>query len=313
MDPFDAFTPGVFRHSRSRKYYHGVQVVLNPDLRIANLDGGYSRYAHMGPISALLYGRSDLILWQRKKELNGISGDEFKSNLKGFLGERVLSIMMQYALGEVVNVQQQLGAESAEIKKGVISELKKGRGRGYVCRSNGQFILKHNGPTSFVILRSNGSSPAEFYLQESYSVQTTELDGLAYLHVENQKYLLIGEASAKARFRINAWDNEHSTGTAIERVFRPLQELFPQHKLVYFVLAYPQTLFDFRHKPPMIKPKPLEIFSQLEDVGVQTVFAPIPQTSPSLDELADTIIKRELGQVKSRDSQVKSRSRKRRR
>jgi hypothetical protein len=111
-----------------------------------------------------------------------------------------------------------------------------------------------------------------------------------------QKYLLVGESSTKNEFGINSWERGSgaTSNSFEERVFGPLRELFPDHQLVYFIMAYEQTLFNRSKIPYCLKNGPLEIMEHLKRYGVETIFVQIPETTPRLQDIAEKITSEQI-------------------
>ncbi|MEK6938197.1 MAG: hypothetical protein AABX04_04090, partial [Nanoarchaeota archaeon] len=102
---------------------------------------------------------------------------------------------------------------------------------------------------------------------------------------------LVGESSLTRDFQIHSWDKQrHAPGSIEERVFQPLQSLFPYHHLVYLVMGPPKSLFDLMINPVRIKNGPQKVYETLQGIGIDTMFLSMPEIQPNLNEIAARIV-----------------------
>jgi len=293
MNPFEDFLPQLYCPTERKIVEEGhcnqdYVGVLNPFFPTVSLSYSEDRCvnAHVEELSFPLYTIDDLLRWTSMRQ-KGADESGLITNVQGYLGENLLSLMMDSFLQEVTKKSPL--CETAEI--GVLRETGKAKGRGYAARFNNNYLLRFKLDTSFVLIGKGEAASSEVaYMQEKLGMVYTEIDGLGYLVTNGQKHLLIGESSTKKEFRINSWERGKGIGESFEdRVFSPLLELLPKHKLTYFIMAHPRTIFDPTHQPFRLKKDPQIIYSHLKKKGINTLFIPIPQIKPSLTEIAKEV------------------------
>src|SRR3989338_16473 len=286
------------------KDYLSISHLFLPSAKLHDLSEGECVSVTIGVITTILYDATDILWWAKKKQEQDIPEDELVRGIKGVMGERMLSLLMEYFLQVVSHYEEEKKGESSfkenNIISGVLREPRKHRGKGYIARFNNDYLLRFKGVSNFVILKKDTHTDVvTSYQQERFGLISTEIDGLGYLHVGDERYLLIGESFTKREFNLHSWNKNRHTNGIEERVFDPFKSLFPNHHLIYFVMGYEESLFDLNFNPLRIKGDPNKVYTKLKEIGVDTCFVPIPKTDKSLLLLAETIVKQKIGLVKS--------------
>jgi len=248
--------------------------VFMPEMTLNSLDNDSAMNASIGGLTQTLYGSKDIVSW---------SPDHTFVN--GVLGERMLSLVMDSFLKEIGNSEHKTA--------GVLRESERNATKGYIACYNDDYLLRFKDRTNFVLLQKDRSAVSEaIYMQEKFGLQSTEIDGIGYLHTDEKKYLLVGESSTKTRFNLNSWDEGHGLGDTKTRVFDPLKTLFPEHSLVYFVMSRGSNLWYGRFNRRVLNKEPTRVYRELKTQNIETIFVPMPETKPSLGELVDDISKK---------------------
>jgi hypothetical protein len=299
MNPFDQYTPKVYcpssgsfvnAHHACPQDYLSIEHLLNPSVKVELRPEVRGFVASVNNLSQVLYDATDLLWWERKKQEGGIKDEDLARGIVGVMGERMLSLMMSYLLQEV-------SKSSADIPSfGVLREKGKHRGKGYIACFNNDYLLRFKGLSNFVILKKDHEADDEAsYQQERFGLLSTEIDGLGYFHEGVNKYLLIGESSLNREFAIHSWDpKRHSQGSIEERVFQPLQSLFPHHELVYVIMGQFNSLFDINVNPYKLRFGPQKVYETLQRIGINTLFLPLSEIQQDLREISRKIASREI-------------------
>lgn len=294
MNPFTDFLPNnycpkerkVVEEGHCKHDYLAVLEQFTPKVTLA-YDEDRCIVASIDELVHPLYTTEDLLRWASMRH-KGINPEGLTTNVKGYLGEKLLSLMMESFLKKIIDMMP----KGSQADAGVLREKGKAKGRGYAARFDNNWMLRFKFGSSFVLIGKGDAATSNLaYKQEKMGMVYTEIDGMGYLIHNGQKYILAGESSTKKEFGINSWERgSGTTSTSFEeRVFGPLKELFPEHQLIYFIMAYTNTLFNALKTPCSLKTGPLDIQAHLKKYNVDTVFIPIPETTPSLHEIADRI------------------------
>jgi hypothetical protein len=251
---------------------YSVKEVFKPNVQFT--EDEFSLQATVGGKTHTIYSVEDIINWHGK--VNGSS-----TNFKGLIGERILSVVLEELIDTTVSrLRDQCG--EADVCGKVLRELEKHEGRNFAVTYDNKFLLRYDGRTNFVVLKKTPlESPDSWYQQEYLGLQSSEIDGLAYLHHGPAKYLLLGEVKT-----ISSWKNIHYLDfceRVTEELFIPFKSLFPRHELMFLFMGGQDILFS----DDKLKYLPKKLTEQLSSKGINTIFAPFPPTPRSLDEYSE--------------------------
>ncbi len=240
-----------------------------------------------------LLDKDDLVWWRgsTRNRKNVID------NFRGRIGERLLSLVLQGFLGEIVMSTQRQGY--SRTRGGIIKERRKREGKPFhkhVVQWNEQYLLKFDRRTTFVVLKKSTAGETLHYVKELH-LQKCEIDGLASLYLRKnepdspeQKYLIVAEVNTTRGERIfpNSWDlkSRRPSGESIEsRLFEPLHSLFPQYRLAYVLMGYEKAIFREKgtddsvpDKFPILSRNCARIAERLAAENIIPLFIPIPHT-----------------------------------
>lgn len=284
-----------------------VDNVFRPEIKI---EGGIDtiRATAVGYKSRLdLCSASDLMEWK---------GEITPSTLKfyqGQIGEKMLSVVMEEFVSQT---RRKSGGNGITVAGEVLRENAKYRRKGYIAEFNDKYLLRFNRTTSFVLLmKTEERSRVGFFRQEKFGIQVSEIDGIGYMQIGGQNYLFVGEASTKDEneLQLNSWTDLDKKGrkriNIEDRLFKPLQILFPDYKLIYFVMAPQRAILqnyqkgngnknthNFDEINPLnqfrLRAKTNVIIERLSAINIETIFVPLPDTKPTIYGLAETLYKR---------------------
>jgi hypothetical protein len=205
---------------------------------------------------------------------------------RGIMAERMLSLVLDDLLDELSLSALEKGIKSSY---GILKENPRHAGKGFVLRSSENHILRHKNSINLVVMTKDNSALSDeaIYMQEKHGFCSTEIDGMGYLHFGKKKYLVVGETTTRVEFGLSSWkDSQYRTTPVEKRVFNPLKLLFPDHEIVYVVMARESLLWDRKVDPPYLKNLPSRVYSRLDRIDTGSIFIPLPNTNPSLDEIA---------------------------
>jgi hypothetical protein len=203
------------------------------------------------------------------------------NSFKGLIGERILSVVLDELVASIIDEERKARPDSGIVGR-VLREEEDYEGKGFAVTYNNKYLLRYHGRTNFFVLQKTPlEDPDSWYQQERLGLRASEIDGLAYLHVGREKYLLVGEVKT-----VNSWaniDGPDFRKRVTEELFTPFRSLFPRHALLFVFLGRSEILFDGRR----LKPYPGRMVGELEGSGVRTIFVPFPSTPKSLDDYAE--------------------------
>ncbi len=253
-------------HSCERDYLT-LPRIYSPEVRIHK--STEKIIARIGTSGYELFSLKDLIGFE------GVLTQRTPRHFQGVFGERLLSLLMDSFISQLVAETEDVG--------GVIREKGHFARRGYVAAYNNDFLLKVDTPCTFVLLTKTEEHHMAAYRQEKFGLQSTEIDGLAYLHSNSTKYLVIGEVSTRnsKELHLNSWETEENLE---DKLFGPIRSLFPEHELVYLLAAPRKALLHKGKK--RLKKRARVVVETLEQIGVQPILIPLPNTEPTLTELS---------------------------
>jgi hypothetical protein len=283
MNPFQEFLPRAYcPYGAPPKSGHfcdsdhlSVPNIFAPEVTVKVAWDGSNATVNIEGASHLLYTPDDLFKFRgRKKGTN--------PNIKGIFGERMLSFVMESFLEYL---KEKHGATEAKVMRSIGPS----RDRKYVRHWDAEHAIKSSEERNFFLLaRGDDTREQSIYNQEKFGIKATEIDGMGYLHMKDQKYLIIGESTTKKYFNITSWDTAEKAKKSVnEKVFRPIQGLYPEHQLIYFVMAQRGLLFDESVTPVRLRGRPQRVYAALQEDGIDSLFVPLPETEPTLDQLAE--------------------------
>jgi hypothetical protein len=289
MNPFESY---IIRNycPREEKYvqghscdedYSSCDKIFSPNMVIRPSEARDSALISIDSLARNLYEARDF----RALASTYTSRQDSYYQIRGLLGERMLSLVMESFLKD-------RAASLPSYKSfGVLRETPRHIGKGFVLRSTEDYILKHKGEINLVVLSKDKSVKTDeaIYMQEKHGFYSTEIDGMGYLHFNGDKYLLVGEVTTRGEFSLSSWDDARHNGKGVkDRVFDPLQELFPEHKIIYFVMARKDVLWADAERR-VLASQPKKVSDKLSGMGIGTIFSPIPSTKQSIDDIAKEI------------------------
>lgn len=190
--------------------------------------------------------------------------------MRGLIGERFLNLILEQYL-------------RAQGDYHVLPKGKPAR-KGYVVEFSDDYVLRFKGEDQRIILLGRETEP-QLYEQERFGLTPlAEIDGIGFLSGE-RKQVFIGEASTAKEFVINSWERRETD--IMDRLFRPIQQLYNDHDLVYLVMAYERNLWSAQEEGYRLREAPRKVHARLADEGIRSLFVPLPETEPSLQELAE--------------------------
>jgi hypothetical protein len=265
MSPFSRYVP----LKEGEAYV--VEKIFSPSITFSEQD--FSMKATTPSGSYTIYSIDDIIHSTAKE--NGAA-----SNFQGLLGERILSVVLEELVHTIIE-EVKVSDPCIQTRGRVLREQPEYEGKNYAFTFNNRFLLRYNGKTNFYLLRKRPfDDPDSWYEQERLGLIAREIDGMAFLHIGEEKYLLIGEAKT-----ITSWRNIDDSGyirTVTEELFPPFRSLFPRHNLVFVFLAKRELIYEDQE----LKDKPSRIAEALASKGVQSVFIPFPKTEKKLADYA---------------------------
>lgn len=219
-----------------------VAAPFAPDIQLTGAHETTVRTVAQIPGFKYVLGDSrDLFAWKD-------SVDDFPPHFQGRIGERVLTVILEALARECVVSSIAAGFAPANGK--VLREKRHYReARGDIVYWNNDLVLKFQRRTTFKLLQKVRGGSREFrYRQHDIGLELAEIDGLAYLHLGTDKYLIVGEVKTTTNASTKAWEHVRSdsaSGTAdiAKRLLNPLKSLYPDHHLVYAVTGYASSLF----------------------------------------------------------------------
>jgi len=276
MKIFEEYLPTLLE---KEKYYVAKRVYY-PDI-IVSKKNSFGATAKSEGHTQILYSVKDLIDVYNKKTYDG-------DNIQGLIGERLLSLVLESFLDTIIIENP----ESKILSSGVLREKDKHIGKGFIACYNDNYLLRHKDQFNFIILeKSENIKPEEMYMQEKYGLMSTEIDGLGFLHTENKNYLIVGESTTKKKiFSINSFNDANHSKNYEERVFKPLKSLFPNHDIIYLVMAPEEQLYTLDKQSLIVKERPLNIYKKLHKINIESLFIPMPKTKPTLDEMVNDFV-----------------------
>lgn len=283
--PFSEYLPKIFdtlegkfceNGEISESAYLSVETVFHPkiDFRYSMEDMHF--VASIGDYSIPLYTAHDLLSWEHDADT--------ENYLKGLIGERVLALMLYTFLSEIASKIPNSNYE-------LMREKGKQRTKRMIANFNDRYIMKFNNTTSLWVLEKSHYDihPVDRAMEDKFGLRPVcELDGLGFLTHDNQRYVFVGESSAKETdtLLINSWEKSTGRNSPMAHVFEPLMSLYPESSFLYVILAYANQLFDLSTNPPKIKNIPTQITRILEQQGINTILIPFPNGEKTLRELA---------------------------
>lgn len=233
-----------------------------------NIENEITINARIGGLEQNLLNINDIIAWSATNE-------QRPYGIRGVMAERLLGLVMESFLENFTSKN-----------KGMIKDNKySGRRADLVTKSSQNYVLKMVGAGNFILLQAPNNE-TDSYQMERFGYKPTEIDALSYLTYNNKKYLLIGESTTSRSFSLNSWKNGHKINDPVGRIFTPLKELFPEHSLIYFVMAREEYVYSDNRRPRRLKLKPTNLHRKLFVEGIRTIFVPLPKTNPTLDHVA---------------------------
>jgi hypothetical protein len=174
------------------------------------------------------------------------------SNLRGDLAERVARRMMKRFLQRYEGGRGRLGGLFSK-------EFDPKRREGFLVANNNEYVLKIGSYPNMILLKKNGNGKWGYQ-------HITDLDGLFdYRYSKTKRIMLILESKV-GKIDVSAYD-------LYERVFEPLQSLFPEVTFTYALFADRSHLFDKRYPEyRMLTDAPTRIFEALRERGVPSLF-----------------------------------------
>ncbi|HIG95675.1 TPA: hypothetical protein HA249_02170 [Candidatus Woesearchaeota archaeon] len=226
-------------------------------------------------------------------DLNSWVGDDrhFAQNFRGRLAERFLSLLLEGFAYQLADKACNLGYQEAE---GNVVRENRGSGedgrpqpRGHILNHTADVVIRfHRRTTLDVLVKTPEGSRRLYYYPGDVHIESTELDGLAYLHLFGRKsekgnYAIMGEIKSGAN-SIHWRDLDNSRKGAPKnlsldyRLFRPLRSIFPSGPLVYFMAGYASSFFNVHEDKRMVKGTLRRLIQTLRSANVMPVFAVVP-------------------------------------
>ncbi len=252
-----------YTHKVEKKYFSPE--IFRPPIFFQE-ENGFSLHAYTGSGAYLIYDGVDIV--DSKVSLK-------RSNFKGLIGERILSVVLEELVKSAVKDALSKNPE----KEATGKVLRAVDSNNRVMVQNDKYLLLHKGNINFVIQQKikDITNPESDYA----AVTISEIDGLAYLHCDSARYLLVGEAKT-----VRSWKNTSPSefyGRVSEGIVPPLKSLFPDYELIFVFVGNENINFTGN----ILKPVPRHLTEKLEEQKVKTLFIPLPPTPKTLDEYAE--------------------------
>ena len=266
--------------------YLQARIQLSSKMQVAQgLKDGKMEYEYATDVTYPLGTLRDLTTWE---------GDDkhFPQNFRGRIAERFLSVLLECYIYELAQRARSFNYQSAEGR--IVREIRgneedhRPQPRGHLIDHTVQVAVRFNRRTTIdVLVKTPEGSKSLLYLPGEVHVDSTEIDGLGYLHLlgrrsEKGNYVVIGEI--KSGENSHAWGmiNQSHRGASRrmslqDRLFKPLREIFPQAKFVYVMAGYASSFFYNRKDDKRVLRSPLRnLVRTLHSVHVTPVFAVVP-------------------------------------
>ena len=256
--PFRSFMPVPWEFNSGEPPVYSVTRThgLRPKVHFHNLADPYNAEREEGARTLLTYeinGRHYNLYTLLDMERATYSFDESGiSNLRGDLAERVARRMVKRFLQRFEGGYGRLG--------GLFSKRFNPKEReGFVVAHNQDYVLKIGSYPNMILLKQTGSGKWGYQ-------HITDLDGLFdYRYTKTQRVLLILESKI-GKIDISASD-------LYERLFEPLQSLFPNTQLAYVLFADRNQIFDKRFPEyRILQDGPQRIYEALRKRSIPTLF-----------------------------------------
>jgi len=266
--------------------YLQARIQLSSKMPVAQgIRDGKMVYEYAAEVKYPLGTLRDLETWEG-------SDKHFPQNFRGRIAERFLSLFLEGYIYELAQQARSLNYQGAEGR--IVREIRgneedrRPQPRGHLIDHTIQVAVRFNRRTTIdILVKTPEGSKSLLYLPGEVHVDSTEIDGLGYLHLFGRKsekgnYVVIGEI--KSGETSHAWGmiNQGHRGASRrlplkDRLFKPLREIFPQAKFVYVMAGYASSFFYNRKDDKRVLRSPLQnLVRTLYSSNVTPVFVVVP-------------------------------------
>ncbi|MBS3159216.1 hypothetical protein J4436_00335 [Candidatus Woesearchaeota archaeon] len=218
-----------------------------------------------------IFNLEDII--KAEKEKNGKD-----SYFQGLFGERILHVVLENLILETKKRAKEKKPKR-EIEGGVIYAEEKHIRNEFIATFNDRYLLKHKGKTNFIIIESTEDTDKRryWYQQEKSGYCAKEIDGLAYMHLGRDMYLIVAESKTSTKWHVIEEDLEKTARCLLE----PFNSLFPEHKLIYLFLAPNELLYTGEG---FLREGTKRLIWSFDDQNIPVILVSMPEPKRSLKE-----------------------------
>lgn len=263
-----------------------ARIPLSSRMPIAQgIRDGKMMYEYAAEVSYTLGDLHDLKSWEG-------SDKHFPQNFRGRIAERFLSLLLESFVYELAQQARSLNYRDAEGR--VVREIRgndedrRPQPRGHILDHTAKVVARFNRRTTLdILMKTPEGSRHLLYLPGEVHVESTEIDGLGYLHLFGRKnemgnYVVIGEIKSGETSQAWRMMDPHQWGASPrmsleDRLFAPLREIFPHAQFVYVMAGYGSSFFYKRRDDKKVLRRSLHnLVKNLHSSKVIPVFAVVP-------------------------------------
>ncbi|ERP31811.1 hypothetical protein [Chitinivibrio alkaliphilus] len=188
-------------------------------------------------------------------------------NITGELGERISRRIVKFFLKHLSD-----SGKTGGIFDKRFNPQKK---NGYLVANTDTYVLKIDEYPNLVILEKDKIPPWQYTCIK-------ELDGLFDYRYGNERHILVLETKLD-KLQINC-------AKLKDNLFSPLEKLLPDAHFHYILFSSEHALYKHIQKYPILREKPLEIYTALKEQGISTIFFTFNESRDAFDRMAHHLV-----------------------